>query len=440
MFSISHAQLERSVWNTVDRLREEYVGLLQKMVQASAGGEEATQNHIHDLFAASGCDSESIRYDPRALNIPFEEVDPDLICSGERVNIVGKMAGADAGRSVLFWAHPDSSPVTGTQKWQHPPFAGIIEGGRLYGWGASDDLQGIAIMACALRAVVATGLQPKGTVILASTPSKQYAQGIISVLDAGYTADASIYLHPAESGAGLEDIKAVTCGSITFRIRVPGQPPATNEPGHTIFSHSAINPIEKAMLIYQALQELDKRRNRRIRYPLLEEAIGHSTSLSISHIHCGDPDRLNTISAECILSGVIIFPPGESAGEVAAEIVAAISQAAQEDEWLRNHEPEIEWLRTVSRGTEVSESHPLYQTVEQAITSVTGVRPRNYPLHTGSDIRNPMLYRDIPTLGLGPLSGDSTQIGGSDEWVDIEDYLRAVKVAASIIVNWCGVG
>ena len=53
--------------------------------------------------------------------------------------------------------------------------------------------------------------------------------------------------------------------------------------------------------------------------------------------------------------------------------------------------------------------------------------------------RNPMLYKGIPTLGLGPLSGDSTQIGGSDEWVDIEDYVRAVKVAASIIVNWCGV-
>jgi acetylornithine deacetylase len=227
---------------------------------------------------------------------------------------------------------------------------------------------------------------------------------------------------------------------MAFRIRVPGRPPATSEPGHTVFAHSAINPIDKAMVIYQALQELDTRRNRRIRFPLLEEAIGHSTSLSITNIHCGHPDRLNTISDECVLSGAIVFPPGESAGEVAGEIVATVGQAAREDEWLCDHEPVIEWLRTVTQGTEVAESHPLYQTVEKAITSVTGVRPRNYPLHTGSDIRNPMLYKGIPTLGFGPLSGDSTQIGGSDEWVDIEDYLRAVKVAASILVNWCGVG
>lgn len=31
-----------------------------------------------------------------------------------------------------------------------------------------------------------------------------------------------------------------------------------------------------------------------------------------------------------------------------------------------------------------------------------------------------------------------TQNGRTDEWVDIEDYLLSVKVAAAIIVGWCG--
>ena len=73
-----------------------------------------------------------------------------------------------------------------------------------------------------------------------------------------------------------------------------------------------------------------------------------------------------------------------------------------------------------------------------AIHQVTGEAPHVNPLHTSSDIRNPILQAGIPTVGLGPLGGDLTQNGLTDEWVDVEDYLRAVKVAAAVIDGWCG--
>jgi acetylornithine deacetylase len=59
-------------------------------------------------------------------------------------------------------------------------------------------------------------------------------------------------------------------------------------------------------------------------------------------------------------------------------------------------------------------------------------------LHSASDIRNPKLFRDIPSVGIGPLAGDLTQAGGHDEWVDVEDYIRAIKICAKIIVDWSG--
>ena len=80
-------------------------------------------------------------------------------------------------------------------------------------------------MTCALDAVVASGLKPKGDVILASTPSKGHARGIMAVMDHGGVADASVYLHPAESGEGLNEIKAFTSGQLRFRINVPGRLP-----------------------------------------------------------------------------------------------------------------------------------------------------------------------------------------------------------------------
>ncbi len=37
---------------------------------------------------------------------------------------------------------------------------------------------------------------------------------------------------------------------------------------------------------------------------------------------------------------------------------------------------------------------------------------------------------------MGPLAGDLTQAGGHDEWVEVEDYIRAIKICAEIIVDW----
>jgi acetylornithine deacetylase len=85
---------------------------------------------------------------------------------------------------------------------------------------------------------------------------------------------------------------------------------------------------------------------------------------------------------------------------------------------------------------EVAGDHPLYQTVYGAIVRVTGVEPKVNPLHSASDIKNPKLFSNIPTVGIGPLAGGLTQAGGHDEWVDVEDYIRAIKICAQIIVDW----
>jgi acetylornithine deacetylase len=97
----------------------------------------------------------------------------------------------------------------------------------------------------------------------------------------------------------------------------------------------------------------------------------------------------------------------------------------------------VEWLSGVT-GAEVSPVDPLYRVVADAVVRVTGQAPHVNPLHTSSDIRNPIVQAGIPTVGLGPLGGDLTQNGLHDEWVDVEDYLQAVKVAAAIISGWCG--
>ena len=429
----------QKVWAKVDDQRQKYVGFLQSLVQQLSGGEDATQTRMADEFEALGCEVKEIKYRPQDLSITHEFADPSLMDHSERVAVMGRLRGTGGGRSLLFFAHPDAEPVADTEAWEHEPFEGEIENGRIYGWGVADDLMGVAVMTCALDAVVASGLKPKGDVILASTPSKGHARGIMAVMDHGGVADASVYLHPAESGEGLNEIKAFTSGQLRFRINVPGRLPDTHEPSHSAFWHLGVDPIEKAWVIYKALRELDERRGREVHHPALEEAIGRSTNLHVSHFHGGDMDHLTRFSPDCVLAGSVVFPPGETIETVRSQIIEAVEAAANGDPWLAEHPPQIEWLSGISSGTETPTDHPLYKTVSGAIVAVTGSEPHTNPLHSGSDIRNPRLYKGIPTVGLGSLSGNLTQNGEHDEWVDVEDFVSAVKVIGSVIVDWCGV-
>ena len=69
---------------------------------------------------------------------------------------------------------------------------------------------------------------------------------------------------------------------------------------------------------------------------------------------------------------------------------------------------------------------------------MTGRAPHVNQLHTASDIRSPILFGGVPTVGLGSLAGDLVHSGGHDEWIDMEDCLDAIKVCANVIVEWYG--
>ncbi|HTE36761.1 MAG TPA: M20/M25/M40 family metallo-hydrolase, partial [Reyranella sp.] len=369
-----------------------------------------------------GCSVERVRYRPGDVPMVGEFASARAIDAGERESVVARFPGTGGGRSLIFFAHPDGEPVAGIERWKRDPFAGIVEGGRIHGWGAADDLSGVAIMIEGLRAALATGCAPAGDVILASTPSKRHARGVSALLHGGLRADAAVYLHPAESGVGLREIKAFCLGQLDFRITVQGKPPRTNEISHLAFTHQATNPADLLMDIHRRLSAFVSRRGETLRHPLLER----SANLLISHLDVGRAGAHTRIAAQGIMEGALTLLPGEDLAEVQKQVEAVVGEGAR-----------LDWVSGVS-GAEVPIDSPLYRLVARSVAAVTGQSPHVNPLHTASDIRNPIVQAGIPTVGLGPLGGDLTQNGLTDEWVDLEDYRRAVEVAAAIIDGWCG--
>jgi len=414
----------------------EAIDFLRALIAAQRDGEDAVQALITEKMQEAGAIVENRPFDPVQVPVIGEFASAKAQRAGIRVNVIGRLPGDAARQSLMMFAHPDSEPVAGTDAWVHDPFAGVIQDGRIHGWGVADDLAGIAVGALSIARAARSGAT-LGDVVMISAPSKRHARGAAAAMHQGLVEDAALYLHPAESGAGLNEIKAFASGQLEFRISVRGKFPPTSEPGHAAFAHLAVNPIDKAIILHAALRALDATRALRIHHPALEKEVGRSTNILISNLNCGEEYKLGRVNEVCTMSGAISFPPGETLDQVKAEVEATLASACAADDWLRGTPATVEWLTGVT-GAECPPEHPLYLTAARAILAQTGRQPHVNPMHTSSDIRNPIVEKGIPTVALGGLCGDLTQNGRHDEWVDVADYLRTIAATTAIVLDWCG--
>lgn len=112
----------------------------------------------------------------------------------DRGCVVGRIPGR-GGPQFILNAHVDTTPVEDPTSWIHPPFAGRIENGRLYGRGALDDKAGVAMMLLIAEAFVRTGIILPGDIILeAVIEDEDSGNGTLACTEAGYYAEAGIII------------------------------------------------------------------------------------------------------------------------------------------------------------------------------------------------------------------------------------------------------
>jgi succinyl-diaminopimelate desuccinylase len=82
-------------------------------------------------------------------------------------NALGLVQGRERGAATMLLTHLDHIDVGDTALWEHPPFAGVLEQGRLHGRGAVDIKGPLAAQLFALAGLLKIGLRPKHDVLLA---------------------------------------------------------------------------------------------------------------------------------------------------------------------------------------------------------------------------------------------------------------------------------
>jgi acetylornithine deacetylase len=413
------------------------IDFLSELVRLGRDGESAVQKSLMMRLAAFGCHVEQMHYRPVDVPLRNEFTASVGLATEERTAVVARLPGSGGGRSCILFAHPDSEPVPDIHGWSSDPFIPRIADGRLHGWGVADDLAGVAAMVLVLEQALTGGWRPRGDITIASTPSKRHARGVAAVLKRIATPDAAIYLHPAESGAGMTEIKACTPGLLEFRVELKGEAPDTAEPGHAAFAHRGHDASRLAEAVIDALRSLDANRGARVRHARIDDFVGRATNILISGIRLGMEGQRNRLPVAGVIEGSVSFPPGESLDSVVAEVRCALAAIPFPPDLPESLRPQIGFPAGVT-GAETPSEHPLFQIVDAAIRAETGRAAFVNPVHTASDIRVPIVQHGIPTIGLGPRSGDLTQNGRVDEWVDVEDCRRCVRVVAASLRSWCG--
>jgi len=428
--------MQERIFSAIEKGRQRYIDELEEIVRLYPLGEERLQETIAKKFEALGCETKLLQLLPTTVQLHREFAVQEAIDMSLRTHVVGKVSGSGAGRSLILITHPDADPID-AEGWTMEPHTGQIADGRMYGWAVADDLAGICIMLAALDSINQSGLRLSGDLYLFSATAKRNAWGIATLLREGYTADAALYIHPAESELGLKEIKTLTSGLLKFRIRVKGKRPDRTEFVQVTFHHLGVNPIEKALYLVDALRELDEERREKVQYPPLNDLIGRGTNLLVTYIEAGDRDNMTDVPSECLVGFGFTYPPTEDIEEVVRQVEARLEEAVEADEWLRENPPEMQWIQG-TQGVEVPMDHPIVETTVNAIRKVTGETPFSNPLYSKSDVRTPVLISGIPNVGFGPLAGDLATTGGVDEWVDLDDYIRSIKICAKVILDWCG--
>ena len=155
---------------------------------------------------------------------------------------------------LAFAGHTDVVPPGEQAKWTHPPFAGEIADGTLYGRGAVDMKGAIACaLAATLDHLAARGGKPKGSISFLITGDEEgiAVNGTVKLIkwaaERGETFDHCILGEPSNAAMIGDTIKIGRRGSLNGTLVVTGKQ------GHVAYPERADNPVRGLVTLMSAL-------------------------------------------------------------------------------------------------------------------------------------------------------------------------------------------
>ncbi len=352
------------------------------------GRERALAHFIGDMLSGAGWAVSHYEFEPG------------------RTSLVARLKGAAYGPALCFSGHLDTVPL-GAAPWRVDPFAGVVEGDRLYGRGASDMKGGLAAVIDAALRLSKEGPPAADILIVFSAGEEKgcegarYLAGLDGVLDG---VGALIVCEPTANYPMLGHKGAAWLEAETAGRAAHGSMPDEGE--------NAIYAMADAIV-----------RLRSHRFSAAPHPVLGGSTLNVGLIAGGT--AVNIVPDRCVIHIDVRLTPLQALDDALVELTAAVGPAAR--------------LRLVSgaEGVWTDPAHPWVDKVFNIMTPLMEAppAPRGVTYFTDASALSEAMGAP-PALILGP--GEPDQAHKTDEYCRISRLETAADAYFRIASAWGG--
>ncbi len=433
--------LAARVLGEIEAGREELLQTISRAVQIPSVNPRYPGQAYEEVVGGEGQVSQLVAEVYRQMDA---EVDVFGLEAG-RENAVGVIRGAAGGRSLIYNGHVDVVPAGRVENWRHDPFSGRIDGERIWGRGSTDMKAGVLAQAFAARALVRSGARLCGDLILEAVVGEECMNndiGVSATVERGYRADAAVVAEPTTGRSALA-VMPTSPGQLWFTLTVAGKATHAANRGQTLYPGAAGGPpgvsaIDKGLVILEGLRRLEQQWAFSKRHPLYRP--GQFTIMpGILEAGTGGIQFPLFVPDGMRMEYLIWYPPDDDPDQVKREIEQQIGHVVGSDEWLREHEPGIEWrLHWPANSPDADEiSAALCAAHERAAADTRLAGPAEVSGFPAVDDASWLTVEGVPAISYGP--GDLAVAHADNEFVRIDEVMCATRAFALLAMEWCGV-
>jgi acetylornithine deacetylase len=434
--NMQFSKADQAIIQWIEDHKEDMVGFLQELIQIPSVNPwfnpkegESREAEVQGVIRKrmEGMGAEVKQWEPSAEALAKYAGRPGYYADHKfegRPNQAAVLKGTGGGKSLLLTGHVDVVPAA--SGWTMEPFKGERLDGAVYGRGAVDMKGGIAAMVMALEAVVKSGYQLKGDVIVGTVVDEEAGgMGTLDFVDKGYRADACILTESTDM-----KIAPLCRGILWGKLVITGRSGHIELPQGDWREGGAVDAIGLARVFMDHFDRLNSDWRVRKVHPYLPLPC----QVYIAQINAGEYPTAFANQAELVFNAQYLPREKDENGlgsRVKAEIEAFVASVAQTEEWLRENPPKIEWLIDADCG-ETPVSDPFVQEnlgnlakhdIKEIIEGVCAHTDLGWFEKLG-----------IPTVVIG--AGNPRVAHQNDEYVLEKDLIKLTKYIATLITHW----
>ncbi len=372
--------------------REEIVGLCQGMVR------------IPSLSGDEGRLAEFILGTMRDLG--YDEAGMDA--AG---NVIGVVKGGEGSKTV-FNGHMDVVEAGNPDDWEHPPFAGEVHDGYIWGRGSADMKGGLAAMIFAAACFKMWDRQPKGDIVVTAAGMEEVGGwgSHLMVKEGAFGAERAVVGEPT----GLRLLSGHR-GRIILKARIQGKSM------HGSNVNYEANPLLSLARFVNGLPELSEGLAERLSYLTVAPT---AITAPPTGANVTPPEVTQTLDVRVgpdVDAGMIVRELNERLGKSLGDECSGSVEIARQA--LRTHTGiELE-MDDLVPGYQVAADHPWAREAEATLRAVLGRDPMG-PLALYTTDACHLGGAGVPTLLFGP--GNIAVAHTTHERLPVEQLLESV--------------